>query len=212
MEDFNQTAERIEGEREATLNTIKEKMEALEKEMAEAGANYIRQVAQEAFDKYPELRSFGWTQYTPYFNDGDTCIFAAHTDDIAINGGSPYELVDEVDENGDEVELSDEDTCAPASLGDVWYRNSTMWNNHGGPFGWVKGGYQTPKPLTEEEIEQLPWRMRAREEISAMLSPLHSGKGYDDPSRDSFFLKTFGDHVMVTITRDGYDTDWYEHE
>lgn len=211
MEDFNKTAERIENEREATLNTIKEKMEALEKEMAEAGANYIRQVAQDAFDKYPELRSFGWTQYTPYFNDGDTCIFAAHTDDIAINGGSPYELINEVDENGNPVELSREDTDAPSDLGTVWYRSATHWSKEG-PVGWVKGGYKTYEPLTEEEIERLPWRMRAREEISAMLGPLHSGKGYDDPSRDSFFLKTFGDHCMVTIARDGYDTEWYEHE
>jgi len=25
----------------------------------------------------PFIRSFGWRQYTPYFNDGDTCVFSA---------------------------------------------------------------------------------------------------------------------------------------
>jgi hypothetical protein len=29
----------------------------------------------ELFEEFPELESFSWTQYTPYFNDGDTCEF-----------------------------------------------------------------------------------------------------------------------------------------
>jgi hypothetical protein len=38
------------------------------------------------FEKYPTLESFGWTQYTPYFNDGDVAIFSVNTDWIYING------------------------------------------------------------------------------------------------------------------------------
>ena len=33
-----------------------------------------------------EIKSFGWTQYTPYFNDGDTCTFSVDTDYLFING------------------------------------------------------------------------------------------------------------------------------
>ncbi len=43
------------------------------------------------FEKYPTLESFGWTQYTPYFNDGDSTIFSVNTDYISIND----EYVDE---------------------------------------------------------------------------------------------------------------------
>lgn len=35
--------------------------------------------AQKLFDDLPELESFSWTQYTPYFNDGDPCEFDVHT-------------------------------------------------------------------------------------------------------------------------------------
>jgi len=28
----------------------------------------------EIFEKHPKVESFGWNQYTPYFNDGDTCV------------------------------------------------------------------------------------------------------------------------------------------
>lgn len=44
----------------------------------------------EVFDKFPLLESFGWPQYTPYFNDGDSCYFNVHCDleTIYINDNS----------------------------------------------------------------------------------------------------------------------------
>lgn len=32
------------------------------------------------FEQIPLIKSFSWTQYTPYWNDGDTCEFSANTD------------------------------------------------------------------------------------------------------------------------------------
>jgi hypothetical protein len=45
------------------------------------------------FEDHPKVKSFGWNQFTPYFNDGDTCYFCVNTDYIQING----ESVDESD-------------------------------------------------------------------------------------------------------------------
>ena len=42
------------------------------------------------FEKFPELESFSWTQYAPYFNDGDACTFSAHDID-RVNGHQEYE-------------------------------------------------------------------------------------------------------------------------
>ena len=36
----------------------------------------------EVFSKYPKLNSFSWNQYTPYFNDGDECVFRVNTDSL----------------------------------------------------------------------------------------------------------------------------------
>lgn len=30
------------------------------------------------FKKHPELKVMKWSQYTPYFNDGDSCTFTVH--------------------------------------------------------------------------------------------------------------------------------------
>ena len=50
-------------------------------------------ITKDIFNDNPQLNSFSWNQYTPYFNDGDTCYFSAHTDYIYVND----ELVDDSD-------------------------------------------------------------------------------------------------------------------
>ena len=40
------------------------------------------------FDTVPELEYVYWTQYTPSFNDGDTCVFTVH--DIEWEGEVSY--------------------------------------------------------------------------------------------------------------------------
>jgi len=44
------------------------------------------------FQKYPDVKSISWQQYTPYFNDGDSCEFSVRNDDIYINGYDEYEM------------------------------------------------------------------------------------------------------------------------
>jgi hypothetical protein len=53
----------------------------------------------ELFEEFPELESFSWTQYTPYFNDGDTCEFSANIDYPEIEGigeaNDDYDIVND---------------------------------------------------------------------------------------------------------------------
>jgi hypothetical protein len=51
----------------------------------EAAKAAFEEGAQALFLQHPTLKSFGWRQYTPYFNDGDTCEFSAHTDYPEVN-------------------------------------------------------------------------------------------------------------------------------
>jgi hypothetical protein len=52
---------------------------------ARAEANQIvkeafSEMAKSVFESNPDLKGFRWTQYTPYFNDGDTCTFSTNSD------------------------------------------------------------------------------------------------------------------------------------
>lgn len=82
---------------------IKEQMKQLKQQQLEAAKGFFNQYSKELFDKYPKLNSFGWVQYTPWFNDGDECVFSAHTseDSLRVNGFSLYNDDEEVSEESD---------------------------------------------------------------------------------------------------------------
>lgn len=54
---------------------MKAEVERLRNEMALVAKDVILDSIRPIFEKYPELQSVSWTQYTPYFNDGDACTF-----------------------------------------------------------------------------------------------------------------------------------------
>lgn len=64
---------KIRAERE----TLSQKIRAM------AGVVFAEE-AKKLFEANPKLESFSWTQYTPYFNDGETCEFSANTDYITV--------------------------------------------------------------------------------------------------------------------------------
>lgn len=76
--------------------TIEEKIEKLKLKQEEIAKTKLElqkeselvfdDFCKQVWEKYPLLESFGWTQYTPYFNDGDTCTFNVNTDYLKING------------------------------------------------------------------------------------------------------------------------------
>lgn len=77
----------------AVLREKQEEIKKLKKEMLEASNKIFTDLTKTIFEDHPKVESFGWNQFTPYFNDGDTCYFSVNTDYIQING----ESVDESD-------------------------------------------------------------------------------------------------------------------
>lgn len=67
------------------LSELKKQFEDIEKKIQVEGKAAFQEAAQAIFTKYPKLNTFGWTQYTPFFNDGDECVFSVHSDYPYIN-------------------------------------------------------------------------------------------------------------------------------
>lgn len=84
-----------------TLERVKElkaSMAKMQEELTEKAKKAFHEVSQEIFSKYPNLVEFSWNQYTPYFNDGDPCVFGARTD---------YPWVKFADDNPEDCEDED---------------------------------------------------------------------------------------------------------
>lgn len=54
---------------------INEKKAELDRIIKELGERAIKEYLQEFWDRNPDIAGLKWNQYTPYFNDGDPCVF-----------------------------------------------------------------------------------------------------------------------------------------
>jgi hypothetical protein len=79
-----------------------EQMQSLKLQAKDAAEQAMQEGLREVFEAYPQVHSIGWTQYTPYFNDGAPCTFRVNAEDPAING---YDYWDMDEEESKECEL-----------------------------------------------------------------------------------------------------------
>lgn len=69
-------------------------------ELVEELRKEFPQLFSSLFNQSKRIESVGWTQYTPYFNDGEECEFSVHLkdlDELLINGKRLWDFDDEGD-------------------------------------------------------------------------------------------------------------------
>lgn len=81
------------------FDNAKAQIKIFREKMRDEGKEFFSGCAKELFSTHPILDYFSWTQYTPYFNDGDPCEFSAHTDYPAIGLVGAEETEDEDEED-----------------------------------------------------------------------------------------------------------------
>lgn len=144
------------------FQAAKERMRMAKAEAQQIAQEAFKETAQEVFAAHPKLESFAWNQYTPYFNDGDACVFGVNIDYPKING----EDEDENDALTKEKWVGGADRYAPNE-------------NYDPALG------------------------------TALVAVKELLKGFDADD----LKELFGDHMTVTISRDGtVSTDEYEHD
>lgn len=112
------------------------------------------------FDKHSDkVGALTWTQYTPYFNDGDECVF--HMNELG------YAMP------GQEVHEAYADEQFPA-----YWKYTDEYEKTGETPDWI------------QELVDLEKSMYNAEE---------------------FLKDVFGDHVQVTVTKDGFEIEDYDH-
>jgi len=84
-------------------------MDDMNAEMAALKATYkekmqtILQVAFKAyFESCPEVTTYSWRQYTPYFNDGEACTFRCYVDCGFVTNATDYSEVQYGEYDGEE--------------------------------------------------------------------------------------------------------------
>lgn len=150
----------------------------------------------------PTIASFSWSQYTPYFNDGETCVFSVNgelsvtlADDITTTpcakcgqqlSPMPYECpVCDTENPAYDPEYDDDDSGGVESNRALGYRNRSWEDDHGVYMGPDEARYNR---------------------CLALENAISSGAFND------VLLEHFGDHCTVTVSRDGISVSEYSHD
>ena len=160
-------------------------------------------IFQEFFKAFPEIKMIAWTQYTPYFNDGDTCEFGVNDKVfVAVDAVKKYEE--------DEDEDEDEDTDR-VSIYDLEYEYEFPYKK---PHAFVyEYAAKTNDPYYTKQVD-------VYEQKKAELGPrfvevcdgVEAMETYLSGIPEEIYLAAFGDHVEVRVTKDGIDVEEHEHD
>lgn len=119
---------------EETIKDFTELYENLTSQLKQKGTEKLKEVFKLFWEKNPEVKTISWTQYAPYFNDGDACIFRVN--EVYFSNSENPEQVDEDDD------LYDEETG-------VW--TASAWY-----FGWWEKEYPDRKiPINMDNAKNL---------------------------------------------------------
>lgn len=147
--------------------------------------------------EFPGVTAAAWRQYTPYFNDGDPCTFSVHADEFPI-------WID-----GERVESWE----IPDSLPDVYvrppmpdYYKRPDWQGRTHEGDWEN--YQR-----DEERKHAAWKANGwTEETLANLTDVLNEISQWLNAHEGFLFDIYGDHVEITVTPQGIETDEYVHD
>lgn len=152
------------------LDTFRKQKQELQEQISKHGKKALVTEFNQFFESNSNVEAVRWSQYTPYFNDGDSCEFGRNDFYVKLKKALPIVKYDKTDGL-----TSDDD--------DDGFTDS----------------------YTIESDRNKDPRTLALAKSLEKLSRAFSGT-------DDIFLDTFGDHVQVTCTRDGFDVEEQSHD
>lgn len=169
------------------LKEIKEKIEQInqqKKDLVEQLRKDFAPILKPLFEKSKgKITSLGWTQYTPYFNDGDECVFKVNSD-----------LYYGIKVNGESLDDSDFFKYSTRSL-------SKYLKKDGSYEEWIKNF--PDDALSDDKKDEELYLYSILLDFEEILNSID----------DEFLKDLFGDHVEVTVHSGGaISTDEYEHD
>ncbi len=143
----------------------------------------------------PTVEAIRWTQYTPYFNDGDPCIFSAAGLYVLPDGAKD-------DTEDDDYEGYGEEESASWVSVDYCYDERQL--------AWLGKAERTYTGVWPDRVEHMSDYVGPDEDRYTRLRALN--KAVAGGEFDHALQELFGDHCKVTVTRDKITVDEYSHD
>ena len=216
------------------FSDLQAKIAALNEEMKDKSKILMKETLKEFFTKYDGVvTNIFWTQYTPFFNDGESCEFNVHDVHIQLTND------DEEDEDDEGSQIHSKDDIAKLKERIfVWerfkadpvtavkeYRSNYIERYKRDPFAIETWSYRDRLSPEEQmakwtpdyaSLEYLQNTLTNAEKIQSEYPDLYSDykevqllvSGIDE----DIMKAMFGDHVKVICSKDGIEVEEYEHD
>ena len=187
--------------------------------------NYFKSKLEELQKEFSFVKSFTWTQYTPYFNDGEQCVFLVNDEP----------LVNYVDEDGEDYYLRKnlKISYTIQRILDEWFSNENrkLYEEYTSKESYSKEDMLKYSSIIKLKEEFDDYKSNIDDEtLNSYLTFLENREQIEslsDEVREDLYKKVsniiksvseedllyvFGDHVSITITNDGIYSEHYDHE
>lgn len=184
---------------------LRSKIAEARKTMEDTAKGLFIEMSTELFNENPTLMSFGWTQYTPYFNDGEECVFRCGGDYPTVSMILDGNLLS-YDTNSSKLLINGE----RAESADELIRTFTSMNVD----SFSKNGKQYAFDKTTKTVTVDGNRVKTYTESHDLFEPLEEVvSAFMNVFEDEDMKVMFGDHVSVEVKRNGsINIEEYEHE
>lgn len=169
----------------------------------------IEAIGDEFFARNPSVVAIRWTQYTPYWQDGDTCTFSAEDPELQLFATEEDEeryfqghqgLLRTRGYREREIEeIEAEIAGGPAAKKDRWSRPRTQKDIDEARAEIVK---------IDDEIE----KAGGVEAYTKIVADFEVVSNIIKSIKDDDLEIVFDDHVQVFVTKDGITVEEYEHD
>lgn len=157
----------------------------LSKKFQETAQGLFKETTKDFFEKNSGIKAIVWTQYTPFFNDGDTCEFSVNEPVFTNAEREDLEYVNPWGEYEGENEK-------------IWVCETYS----------IVHLYDDGRPWLDDTREAIK---ESGQTIDIKACDLFS-RMIQSADFEPVMEAMFGNHVKVIATKDGFDVEEYDHD
>ncbi len=204
----------------ANFAALNKQIQEARAQMQAASRSLIDAAAQEMFSVAPEIERVFWAQYTPYFNDGESCTFSVGDFYFLLEGDDPDEFIEgstlfseqDYQDSLERLKQVRAYVADPNGWFDQLKREKNLPDNS-------RIDWHRPWPYTVERAEESVAEIELQRTVMSIADSTRIQEAFDSFVKsmqlipDDIMETVYGDHVQVTITKqEGTTVEHYSHD
>lgn len=201
------------------FDELNEQIKLAMKNMQDKSKGLIEAAANKFLNSCPDVKGVHWTQYTPYFNDGEACEFSVHDfcfhldDDFEKYESSILYTEDDLKKARERLEDSMSYERDPVAWVDNYLRDYRFKYGRDYPYNRNNIKPYLSVSSAQEEIEEIEENISKYGHVADHIKKqFKEFTSVMNKIPEDIMKTVYGDHVFVVITREGTQIEDCDHD